>query len=328
MHTIDDFKPLPLFRSGHRQTILGYLLRKWQRPLPAQLHRLPLSDGDLLEIHDTIPNNWKEGSPVILIVHGLGGCHTSGSVLRLAWECYRQNWRIIRINMRGSGGSMPGNKKPYHAGCSDDIRQVLELVTTWTKRSLFGLVGLSLGGNVVLKLAGEIQQQAFPMLRKIVSVSPPVDLERSSQMLAQPGNAVYEKRFVKELVEMAQERAKLHSQELPPFPEGLKLREFDDIYTAPRSGYDGVADYYHRASSKLHLRTIEIPTHIISAVDDPMIDAKAIEEAERSPVVTLQLTQYGGHLGFISSPRRAGLCWLEQQVVQQFKSISGFKDQG
>lgn len=316
----DEFKPLPLFRSGHRQTILGYLLRKWQRSMPAELHHIPLPDGDVLEIHDATPTTWQDGCPIVLIVHGLGGCHHSGSVLRLAWECHRRSWRVVRVNMRGSGGSIPGNKKPYHAGCSDDILQVLKAVTTWSSESVFGLVGLSLGGNVVLKLAGETEQNAFPMLRKIVSVSPPVDLERSSQMLAQPGNAVYEKRFVKELIEMAQERAQMHKQELPLFPAGLKLREFDDIYTAPRSGYLNVADYYHRASSKSLLGKIEIPTHIISAVDDPMIDPFAIETAERSSAVSLQLTRYGGHLGFISSPRQNGWCWLEGQVAQQLQT--------
>lgn len=323
----DEFKPLPLFRSGHRQTILGYLLRKWQKAMPARMHQVPLTDGDVLEIHDAIPSDWKEGQPLVLIVHGLGGCHTSGSVLRLAWECYRQRWRVVRINMRGSGGSMPANRKPYHAGCSDDIHAVLELVATWSPQSPLGLVGLSLGGNVVLKLAGEIRQEAFPNLKRIVSVSPPVDLEKSSQLLAQPRNAIYEKRFVTELTEMARERARLHGQTLPAFPEGLKLREFDDIYTAPRSGYVNVEDYYHRASSRHVLSAIDIPTHILSAVDDPMIDAASIEAAERSPMVSVQLTQFGGHLGYISSPGRAGWYWMEKAVVKQFRLSEGFSNE-
>src|SRR4051794_31285671 len=99
----DDFKPLPLFRTGHRQTILGYLLRKWQKAMPAKLHRVAMPDGDTLHLYDASPVGWKETGPVVMIVHGLGGCHTSGSVLQLAWKCYRQGMRVVRVNMRGSG---------------------------------------------------------------------------------------------------------------------------------------------------------------------------------------------------------------------------------
>lgn len=312
----DPFKPLPLFGTGHRQTILGHLLRKWQRDMPAQFRRIALVDGGQLHAYDTIPPGWTEAEPLLLIVHGLGGSHLSGSVLRLAWEAHRQGIRVVRLNLRGSGESLPENKLPYHAGCSGDIRQTVEAVSSWAPQASIFLVGLSLGGNIVLKFAGEHQQSAFPQLRKIIAVSPPVDLERSSRMLADRKNAIYEKRFVQELVEAAQLRAKLHGERLAPFPQGLKLRQFDDLYTAPRVGYRDVADYYARASSQQFLHRVDIATHILSAEDDPMIDPVPIREAPRSDAVTIQLTKSGGHLGYVSRPKQGGWFWLERYVMQ------------
>ncbi|MFT3880826.1 MAG: alpha/beta fold hydrolase [Gemmatales bacterium] len=315
----EDFKPLFLFRSGHRQTILGYFLRKWQKAMPAQLRRLPLPDGDTMHLYDASPPGWKEAGPVVMIVHGLGGCHTSGSVLRLAWECYRQGMRVVRVNMRGSGEGLAEAKKPYHAGCSDDIRLVVHEVSKWAPGSPLWLIGLSLGGNVVLKLAGELRQTEVPLLQKIVAVSPPVDLARCSDMLGQRHNAIYERRFVQELTEMAQQRAKLHGEATPVFPKGLTLRQFDDVYTSRRIGYANGDEYYDKASSRHVLHAIDIPTHILSAEDDPMIDPVPIRDTKRSEAVTIQMPKYGGHLGFISSPGKQGWYWLERQVFQQLR---------
>lgn len=315
----DDFKPLPLFRSGHRQTILGYFLRKWQKSMPAKLHRLQLPDGDTMHLYDASPPGWKETGPVVMIVHGLGGCHTSGSVLRLAWECYRHGMRVVRVNMRGSGESLAEAKKPYHAGCSDDIRLAVHEVTRWAPGSPLWLIGLSLGGNVVLKLAGELRQIEVPLLQKIVAVSPPVDLARCSDMLGQRHNAVYERRFVQELTEMAQQRAELHGELPPVFPKGLTLRQFDDVYTSRRIGYANGDEYYDKASSRHVLHAIDIPTHILSAEDDPMIDPMPIRESKRSEAVTIQMPRFGGHLGFISSPGKQGWYWLERQVFKQLR---------
>lgn len=316
---IDDFRPMPLFRSGHRQTILGYFVRKWQRTMPAEERRVLLPDGDTLDIYDSVPPGWKEGGPISIIVHGLGGCHRSGSVLRLAWECYRQQMRVVRMNMRGSGDSMPRARKPYHAGCSEDVKQTVEEVIRWSPKSPLGLVGLSLGGNAVVKMSGETRQESLPTLRQIIAVSPPVDLERCSQMLSEPRNQLYEKRFVQELTLMALQRAKLHQQPAPMFPQAMSLRQFDDLYTASRVGYANVGDYYHRASSKHVLHQVEIPTHIISAEDDPMIDPVPIRETVRSAAVTVQLTRHGGHLGYVSAP--GGGAWLEKQIVERLKKM-------
>jgi len=313
----DSFSPLPLFRTGHQQTLLGYALRKMQTRLPATLHRLPLPDGDVLHFYDSRPRAWKPGEPIALIVHGLGGSHDSGSVLQLAKVCLKQGMRVVRINMRGSGESLPENKTPYHAGCSQDIEAVVKAVAAWSPSSPLYLMGLSLGGNVVLKLAAEVKQQDIPQLRKIVAVSPPTDLERCSSLLGLPRNALYEKRFVQELSDLARQRALAHGEPAPVFPAGMKLREFDNLYTAPRVGYGTVENYYALASSAPLFHQIDIPTHILSAEDDPMIDAEPIRDSPRSEAVSIHLTKHGGHLGYVSRLQKGTWCWLEQYVVRQ-----------
>jgi predicted alpha/beta-fold hydrolase len=312
----DTFQPMPLIRSGHHQTIAGYYVRQWQRALPGTQHKVPLPDGDALHVYETIPDTWKAEDPIVLIIHGLGGSHTSGSVTRLGWECLRAGLAILRINLRGSGDSLADNRLPYHAGCSPDILQVLNWLTHRHPGSPFYLVGFSLGGNIALKLAGETPQEDCLPLRHIVAVSPPAHLERSASMLAEPRNALYEKRFVAELKTLAEQRARQHGETPPTFPKKLKLREFDDLYTAPRVGYRDVADYYARASSLPFLHQVEIPTHILSAEDDPMIDPATIREAIRSPSVSIHLTPHGGHLGFLSTPRHGGWCWMEKYIVR------------
>jgi predicted alpha/beta-fold hydrolase len=316
---MSDFIPLFGFRSGHRQTILGHFARKWlPRPVGA-LRRVALADGDVLHTYDTVPDAWKPNAPVVLIVHGLGGSHVSGSVIRLTWECLHQHWRVLRINLRGCGGSMPDTRKPYHAGCSADILAVVRAAHEWYPHAPLLLVGISLGGNIVLKLAGEVTPADVPALGKILAVAPPVDLQHCSNLLELPHNAMYQRTFVTELTRLARLRAREHGETLHAFPKKMKLSEFDHEYTAPRVGYASVTEYYARASSLPLLGAIRVPTHILAAADDPFVAAEPLLQAKPSSAVRLQVTQHGGHLGYVARPRRGGWCWLEREVVRHLR---------
>jgi len=318
---MSDFLPLIGFRSGHRQTILGHFARLWQPKPDGTLRRVPLPDGDALHVYDTLPTDWELGGPVVVLVHGLGGSHMSGSVLRLAWEGLRHGVRVLRVNLRGCGGSMADAKRPYHAGCSADILEVLRHAAMWYPGSPLWLVGLSLGGNVVLKLAGEITPTEVPALEKVLAVAPPVDLQHCSNLLDQPHNALYERKFVKELTLLARQRAGCHGEALPPFRRGLKLREFDHEYTAPRVGYASAAEYYAKASSLPLLGAIRVSTHILAAADDPFVDAGPLQQATLPRVVRLQITTHGGHLGYVTRPRHGGWCWLEREAVRRLMAM-------
>jgi uncharacterized protein len=318
-----DFVPLLGFRSGHRQTILGHFARKWLAKPPGERRRVLLPDGDALHVYDTIPDGWEPGHPVVIIVHGLTGSHESGTVLRLAWECLRQRLRVLRVNLRGCGGSMPDSRRPYHAGGATDIREVLRQAAAWAPNSPLWLVGLSLGGNIVLKLAGETPPHELPELQQVLAVAPPIDLQRCSDLLNHPHNALYQRTFVRDLTGLAQQRARHHGGDAPNYRTDLRLCDFDDAYTAPQLGYGSCAEYYTAASSLPVLGGIRIPTHILAAEDDPIIDAACLRNAQVSPAVRLQMTRHGGHLGYVTRPRHGGWCWLEREILRRLKGEPG-----
>lgn len=305
--TSANFHPLPGLANPHLQTILSVWVKSGTLPGITQRHIVDLSDGDQLVMHDNLPRRWRRGDLVGVIVHGLTGSHRSGGVVRLTWELFRRGVRIVRVDLRGAGAGFRLARTPYHAGCSDDLRAVLARVAALAPGSSIALAGLSLGGNVVLKLAGE---GAAHGLVRVAAVNPPIDLDECTTLLCQPNNRLYEWYFVSELVRAARRRARLFHEAPPQFPNKLRLRDFDDLYTAPRNGFAGVADYYRRASSAPLITAIAIPTLILTARDDPFIAAGAIE-AVHSPQVQVRISEYGGHTGYLGR----GGAWAECVVA-------------
>src|SRR5262249_52039609 len=150
-----DFRPLPLLRNPHVQTLLGHFLRGRTFDHPTRRHVLWLPDGDALVLHDSVPEGWSEGGRIAVLVHGLGGSHESAHVQRLAGLLLPHGLRVVRMNLRGCGDGLPLARGCYHGGRSEDVRAVLAEVRSWAPSSPITLIGLSLGGNIVLKLAGE-----------------------------------------------------------------------------------------------------------------------------------------------------------------------------
>ena len=178
------------------------------------------------------------------------------------------------------------------------------------------LAGISLGGNVALKLAGETTDHPVPALARVAAIAPPVDLECSLGLLTHPRNRVYERHFVHELLTLARRRARLFpDQPLPSFPRRTSLRTFDDLYTAPRAGFRDAAEYYARSSAAQFVPNIRVPTLILAARDDPFISAEPIERLVRPDHVAIQITDHGGHGGFIGADGAGGIYWGERAVA-------------
>jgi hypothetical protein len=312
-----EFRPLPLLGNPHLQTIIGNLLPGPELPCPTSLQRVPVSDGDCLLIHDSTPARWRPGLPIAVLVHGLGGSHRSAMVLRMAERLLRAEMRVVRVDLRSAGKGVPLARRPYHAGCSGDVRAVLETVGRWSPGSPLHLLGFSLGGNIVLKLAGEAAAEPVAGLSAVAAVAPPVDLARCSDLISLPCNRIYEQHFLRELVALVRRRQRCFPA-LPPvrFPRPLTLREFDDVYTAPRCGFAGAADYYCRASSLPLLPQIRVPTLILAARDDPFIAVEPLLSLNLPRNVDLRIVDRGGHLGFIGRDGNGGLRWGDRFVVE------------
>jgi predicted alpha/beta-fold hydrolase len=312
----DPFRPWFWLRNPHAQTILGVVWKGSAFPHATIRRRVRLPDGDRLVMHDTTPPGWRAGDPVAILVHGLSGCHRSGGIVRLARLLLARGIRTARLDLRGTGAGFALARGCYNAGCSADVRAALAVVHLLAPDSPLWLAGISLGGNVVLKLAGEAEEQRVPNLARVAAIAPPVDLEACLRLLTHPRNRVYERHFVRDLIAEARRRAKLYPDPpLPVFPRRTSLRTFDDLYTAPRAGFRDAAEYYARSSSAQFVPRIRVPALILAARDDPFVAAGPIEQLACPPQVEVRLTDHGGHGGFLGWDGAGGFCWGERAVA-------------
>ncbi|MCS7045842.1 MAG: alpha/beta fold hydrolase [Gemmataceae bacterium] len=305
---------MPLLSNPHVQTVLGNLL-SWPRDhYPSRLGTVALPDGDALAIHDTVPPPWQVGQPVAVLVHGLGGSHRSGYMRRIANRLALAGLRVVRVDLRGAGAGLTLAKRFYNAACSADVRAVLAQLHAATPASALVLFGFSLGGNIVLKLAGEDGARPHPALKAVVAVAPPIDLVRCSALLERL--PWYDRFYVRQLIGQVQQHGK-HVPGVEPivFPAGTTLRQFDEIYTAPRWGFSGALDYYRRASALPWLPSIRVPTLILTARDDPLIAVAPFLETSLPTSVSLEIVRHGGHLGFLGGDGRGGIRWAETRIV-------------
>ncbi|HEY7330996.1 MAG TPA: alpha/beta fold hydrolase [Gemmataceae bacterium] len=313
-----DFQPLPFLRNAHIQTVLGVLMPGLNCPLPDQRHLVDLADGDRLVLHNNTPLGWKAGDPMALLVHGLSGSHTSAHIRRLTALLLARRVRVVRMDQRGAGAGIALARGVYHAGRSDDVRAALAEIHGWSPSSPLLVIGLSLGGALALRLAGEAADRPVPGLTRLVALSPPIDLSRCAALLSLPKNRIYEGNFLRDLLIEARHRQRFFP-DLPPlrFPRRrLTMRLFDDLYTAPRSGFADALDYYHRASCAALVPHIQIPTLILTARDDPFIAIEPFENLEAPSHILVRIVNHGGHLGFLGWDGGGGIRWAERRIVE------------
>lgn len=311
-----SFKPLWLLRNPHVQTVLGHWLSGPRFCYPTQKYRVPLSDGDQLVMHDSVPPEWQPGDRIAVLVHGLGGCHDSGHLRRLARQFYQRQVRAIRLDLRGCGAGIGLARKSYHAGRSEDLLAVLQTLQQWHPQSPVTLIGISLGGNTVLMLAGEGVEKPCPNLDRVIALAPPVDMHRCSAMIASPRNRMYDRYFVKLLINQVQARALLFP-DLPrvSFPRRMSIRLFDDLVTAPLNGFLNADDYYTKAAASNVIASISLPTLVLVARDDPFIAVEPFEHLSWPEAVQIAIIEHGGHLGFLGSDGNGGHRWAETRIV-------------
>jgi predicted alpha/beta-fold hydrolase len=312
-----DFRPLLLLGNPHLQTLLGAL---WPGPRfthPTAARTVHLPDGDRLLLHDSIPAGWSEDDRIVLVIHGLGGCHRSAHVQRLARKLIQSKVRVVRIDLRGVGHGVRLARRPYHGGLSADVRAALEAIHRWSPRSPLAVIGLSLGGNLALKMAGEAADRPVPGLDRVVAMSPPIHFARCAALLARPRNRFYERYYLRHLLAQVRQRQRLVPNGQPVrFPRRMTMRLFDELFTAPTWGFDDALDYYRRASALPLIARISVASLILTARDDPFIDVTPFQELPPSPFVELRILNRGGHVGFIGRDGHGGLRWADRHVTE------------
>jgi uncharacterized protein len=296
------YSPAWWIPGGHLQTLWGKLFRRQTAALTV-LERWDTPDGDFVELHRL---QSARGAPRVLLLHGLEGTVRSHYAQGLLNEAARRGWGADLLIFRSCGSEPNLTRRFYHSGETTDAAFVLDRISREHSTSPLAIAGVSLGGNVLLKLLGERGTDLPPQLKAAAAVSVPFDLSRSSRRIDRGFSRFYQKFFLSSLRRKAQEKVG-RFPDLAPADSISRLRtleDFDNLITGPLHGFLDAQDYYRKSSSLPWLGRIRINTLLLSAVDDPMLPPEVLDEvrdvARRNPNLHLEFVERGGHAGFIT----------------------------
>ena len=305
-------------RGGHGQTLFGHLWPSSGRaftPAEDREFEVALADGDRLRVFERPGTSDLR----VLLFHGLSGDANADYMRRSAQVLQRAGHGIWSVNHRGCGSGAGLARGAYHSGRSEDMAAVLAASRAQDPGLKQLVIGFSLSGNVGLLLAGRGEGTQPDAL---IAVNPPVDLGRTSVDIGRGFNRIYELRFILRMKRDLERRqaAGLTSTEYE-IPASASLIEFDNLFTAPECGFRNGADYYHKASSLLHLKNIELPSVILSAADDPFVQPVVYRGIPLSPRVHLHMEPSGGHIGYLDRGDRGGSRWLDGALMHYVEEL-------
>ncbi|HMH11562.1 MAG TPA: alpha/beta fold hydrolase [Edaphobacter sp.] len=307
-----EFIPRRFLRNGHVQTIAGNFLPRVDMLPAAESHLVEVSPATDSQIASRVrcdchwqPKGVRASRPTVIIVHGLEGSSNSQYVVGNSNKLWQSGCNIIRMNMRNCGGTEALTPTLYHSGLSGDVLVVMRFFIEQYGLESISLVGYSMGGNLVLKLAGELGSEIPPQLHSVIGVSPAVDLAPSADALHAPRNRLYEIKFLRALLRKFRRKAALFpgAYDVNRTAAIRSIREFDDRITAFYSGFTGADDYYYRAAAARVLDRIVVPTLILHALDDPFLRIlpESREVIVANPNITYIETLHGGHCAFLAA---------------------------
>ena len=315
---------VPLFRGGDAQTIAG---RYWPGGLDEA--RWPTQS----RLFQTAPDvqvlgkiNRGGGRGVVIAVHGLTACSEARYMLTLADRALRQGFDVVRLNVRSCGGTERLSPTLYHSGLTEDLRSVIEQFSS----DHVYLVGFSMGGNMVLKLAGEWGEAVPQHVRGVCAISAPIQLAQCARRIGERRNWIYEYRFLRQLRAAVKRKQYLDPQFWPALDvdRADSIYSFDELVTARTFGFESAADYYERSSAAAYLDRVRVPALVIQAEDDPFIPFSTYSHAafQQNGSLRLLRTPSGGHVAFLA--RGAARFWAEDQAVRFFDSLTKPPNQG
>ncbi|HVE44785.1 MAG TPA: hydrolase [Gammaproteobacteria bacterium] len=310
---VNDFKPAWWLKNPHLQTLWPMIRRNRLKGIPVERERIELPDGDFIDI------DWvgkKRTAPIVLILHGFEGSIASHYAKSMMRRIYEKGWRGAFVYFRGCSGEPNRLPRSYHSGETKDIAYITSLLCSREPRVPIGAIGYSLGGNVLLKWLGETAQNN--PLTVAIAVSVPFQIHDAAYKVQKGFSRLYQWYLLKSVRQRLQQ--KFTTMAAPVDIAGLvhvdSIVKFDSLYTVPLHGFADLNDYYESASSRQYLHNIHIPTLIIHAKDDPFMTPAVIPSSDEvSPSVKLELSESGGHVGFVSGkyPWRPTY-WLDQRI--------------
>ncbi len=309
-----SYQPKILFKNNHFNTIYRTLFQNLE--IMYTRKRIGLDDGDFVDLDYSSVNSNK----VVIAIHGLEGSSNSNYIKSLTKVLNINNFDVVAFNLRGCSGEPNEKISSYHSGKTDDLNNVIQFLASENAYDEIHLVGYSLGGNMILKYLGEEIYSSYKKIKSAVTVSVPCDLKGSSIELSKFWNNLYMRRFLVSL----KNKLKVKSVQFPDsfldMKEISNARNFfdmDNLYTAPAHGFKNALEYWQKNSSKQFIPHIKTPTLLITSQDDPFLSKSCIpiQEAKSNQDFTLEITNYGGHVGFNSSFSKTNNHWLEKRIV-------------
>jgi predicted alpha/beta-fold hydrolase len=306
--------------GGHAQTLWPLLIKP--QPLPLRRERWATPDGDFIDVDHL---DGPPGSPLLVLFHGLEGSSRSHYAIATARACQQAGWRFVLPHFRGCSGELNRRPRAYHSGDSTEIDWILRRLLAADGGRPLHAAGVSLGGNALLKWAGERGASATEVVSGVAAVCPPLDLAACGHHLANGFNRLYTQHFLATLKARSADRLAL----FPGLFDESRMRrasnlfQFDDVVTGPIHGFAGADDYWARSSAKPWLAAIEVPALVINPKNDPFLPARHLPRpSEVGPRVRLEQPADGGHVGFVSGSFPGNLDWLPQRLLHFFLSAT------
>ena len=265
--------------------------------------------------------------PTLILLHGLEGSSTAHYMAGISDKAWAAGWNIVRLNQRNCGGTEHLSKGLYHSGLTHDPIVVMRELIGQDGIGAIAFAGYSLGGNLALKLAGELGASTPRELKAVCAVSPTMDLGRCVAALERRANVAYQWNFVRNL--KARMRRKVAawpgSFSLDALKRTWTVRQFDEAYTAPHHGFRDATDYYYRASAIRTVQAIRVPTLILTAEDDPFVPAEPFRDpaVTGNPHITVVVTKHGGHCAYVERAEDYDGYWAEREIVRFVTAHAG-----
>jgi predicted alpha/beta-fold hydrolase len=320
------FEPYPWLTNGHLQTIIGNFLPRpaFRLPTVAETVEVDPADGSRVLCYcNWQPEPERASRLTAVLVHGLEGSSDSRYMQGITARAFAAGMNVIRMNMRNCGGSDALTPTLYHSGRSADVGAVVRHFAARFDLERVALVGYSMGGNLVLKLAGEWGAQ--PPLAAVATVCPAIDLAAGADALHEPANRVYEWRFLRGLRRRIRRKAELFPSiyQVDGIGPIRSIREFDQKIVARYCDFRDADDYYYRAASARVIERIAVPTLILCAEDDPFIRLAPESRARvlANPHIHFVESRHGGHCAFLAR-RSADVHWAEATVVRYLQAVA------
>lgn len=313
------FIPHSIFRGGNAQTLAAYAWpRSYRFGAPKDEERFFDVAADVRVLAHCRWQADRLRHSTIVLWHGIEGSSSSTYMIAMADKAFKAGFNVVRMNLRTCGGTEHLTSTVYHGGLTEDLHEVVRQLIDYDQLTRLFLVGFSLGGNMVLKLAGEYGDNPPPEVISICAVSPSIDLHASAELILKRSNWIYHRDFVYRLKKRLRTKHKLFPDryDITGLDSVRTLREFDDRFTARSHGFADADDYYFKASSIRVIDKIRVPTLIIHAQDDPFIPFAPLRDpvVKNNPYILLIDPERGGHVAFLSSKPDSSRTTHDQSV--------------